>query len=253
MKKVFGSFLSLTLVLILFGNVSFATPVEVSKDTEVVLYEAEQITDIDLLLERAKNGISDLESTSTENQKMTLKSENNNSLIEKSIVNQKLEEEVELYSTTQLLKVVQKGEDVTETYSTTSIGILSAGSLYGTTDILDGGVVAYSTVNFDRTPNGGLYVYKLISVTGGWNRHDSTLSLSNRIVRYAISGNKNGGGFASHSSGDIAETVNAFGYAAPTTWSSVESSSMIMGVTTEVTITRGSQQWLLRHPNNIQF
>lgn len=252
MKKVFVSFLSLTLVLILFGNVSFATPVEVPKDTEVVLYQAEQITDIDLLLERAKNGISDLESTSTQKQKLTLKLENNNSLIEKSLVNQKLEEG-ELYSTTQLLKVVQKGEDVTETYSTTSIGILSAGSLYGTTDLLDGGVVAYSTVNFDRTANGGLYVYKLISVTGGWNRHDNTILLSNRIVKYAISGNKNGGGFASHSSGNIAETVNAFGYAAPSTWNSFESSNMIMGVTTEITLTRGSQQWLLLHPNNIQY
>lgn len=251
MKKTFKAFISLSVLLLLFGSVSFAKASDTSQEEGVVLYETEQITDIDLLLERAKNGISDLESTPT--QKLTLKSESSNSLIERSQVNQSLEEEVDYYSTTQLLKVVQKGEDITETYSTTSIGILAAGSIYQTTGDSSGGVVAYSTVNYDRTTNGGLFVYKLVSVTGGWNPHDSSISLSNRTVRYAISGNKYGGGFTSQTSGNIAVSANAFGFAAPTSWDSVESSSMIMGVTTDVKLTRGSTQWSLLHQNNIQF
>lgn len=246
MKRVLKLMTVLSSLLLIFANISYADNNNLTnEDKETVIYQATPITDINILFERAKKGITDIEET-VPSQKLIIESAIGQNL-------SKEENAVEYYTTTQKIKAVKKGEEVTETYATTNFAIMSAGSVYQTTPDSSGGVVAYSTINYDRQTNNGLFTYKLISVTGGWNPHDSTISLSNRIVRYGISGNKPGGGNVNEQSGDIPISVNAYGFSAPSTWGYVETSWMILGSTSEVTLTRGGSQWLLRHVNNLQY
>lgn len=246
MKRLLKSVTSLSIILLLFGSTSYAETAATLDTDAVVIFETAPITDIDVLFERARNGITDA-TAPTLNQSMTLSSKSLNVPVKEADE----EVDVEYYSTSQKVKAVQQGEDVTESYITTSFSVLTAGSKYETTPDQSLGVVAYSTINYDRTTNGNLYNYKLISVTGGWNPHDSTISLSNRIVRYGITGNKSGGGFVNNQSGNVAVSVNAYGFTAPTSWGTVETSFMTMGSNSSVTLTRGSSQWVLNHFNNI--
>lgn len=240
MKKLSTLLASLFLLTTIFGSASSfaATP----EEKEVILFEAEPITDIDVLLERAKNGITDSTGkVTTFSKKPSLKIQ----ALNESAASEEFEQET--FETTQKIKVTQKGSEITETYNTTEFVVLSEGRKYETQPDSSGGVVAYSTVTYDRVPHGNLYLYKLIKVSGGWNVHDSSIILSNREYTYGASGNNITGSHVEQASGPHSTgELNAFQQTAPTSWVSVDSSDLLMGVTSFVDLSRGtSSKWKL--------
>jgi len=246
MKKLSSLLATMFLLTTIFGGVSaFASSPE---EKEIVLFEAEPITDVEVLLERAKNGISDSNgeiATFTNKPSLSVQS------IKTTGVEDEDEFKQDFYETTQKLKVVQKGDDIIETYNTTSFAVLSEGRKYETQPDSSGGVVAYSTVTYDRVPNGHLALYKLIKVSGGWNVHDSSISLSNREYTYGASGNSVNGAPVSQSSGPQSTgELNAFQQNAPSAWVYVDSVDLLMGVTSVVDLSRGtSSKWKLTFMN----
>ncbi|WP_342436672.1 hypothetical protein NSS79_25570 [Paenibacillus sp. FSL L8-0436] len=249
MKRLLKSVTSLSILLLVFGNVSYAETAALPDKDEVVLYEATPITDMEVLFERAKNGITDLPlSKSAEEPSIKQILNNNKSQIQ-------AEPEigvVEYFSTTQKVKAVKIDEKIVDTFSTTSFAILADGSKNETKWDSSGGVVAYSTVNYDTLTQNNIKHYKLVSVTGGWNIHDSSINLSNRTVTYGATGNSLGGGpYLSQIGGPHSISVNAFSFAAPTSWYYIAQPSSTIGVTSQVTLSRNSSTWQLLFPLNL--
>ncbi|WP_110931587.1 hypothetical protein [Paenibacillus bouchesdurhonensis] len=249
-KKLF----ILTLVVVLFssfGSISFAEPKADSGGT--VIYQAEEITDLDVLFDRAKNGISDVTNDSEQALFVVQSPSDNN-------------DNIKQYTTTQKLLAVQNGEELVETFSKVSFLVITNdynssenGNLirpFGSKEEEEWdsgyGLRAYSKVNYTRTLNNNVYAYKLDSVSGGWDKSDSRYILSDRKVVYGISGNAQGSGIGvSRSSGNLYPSGNTFSYTAPSSWPALET-NLKMGVNTYITIERGtSSTWTLHHQNNL--
>ncbi|WP_313640339.1 hypothetical protein [Paenibacillus sp.] len=223
---------------------SYAETAATPDKDKVVLFEATPITDIDVLLERAKNGITDRQNESQPTPSVVQIS--NKALLQEDEFSL---EEIEYYSTTQKIREIKQDQTTVETFSTTNFAILSADDKYQTKPDTSGGVVAYSTVSYDVIYANNLENYKLLSVTGGWNVHDSSISLSNRTVTYGASGNGMGGGaYLTQKRGPYTVSVNAFSYAAPSEWVYITEPQSTVGVTSQVTLSRGSSTWQLLFP-----
>jgi len=161
------------------------------------------------------------------------------------------------------LRAVKKGDKIIESYKVVTLTIVSdededegivaplaEGSKSESRWDTAGGVRAYSTVNYDRSIDGNLYLYKLTSVSGGWERHDSSYVLSDRKVNYGATGTTKEGGFANQSSGFLYPTSDTYSYTAPSNWVPVWQSYMIFGTNSWVTIKRGtSSEWELHLSN----
>ncbi|PQP83203.1 hypothetical protein C0Q44_00250 [Paenibacillus sp. PCH8] len=247
MKKLTKLLSTLVIVSMIFGSLNVSAD---STQEEVLLFEEEQITDIDTLIERAKNGITDIPVNESKRSIISLKSNksiaNTQSLAQSTETDELVLEEQ--YETTQKIKTVQKGNEITETFSTTTIAVLADGSSYQTQPDSSGGVVAYSTVTYDKRQQNNLDTYKLIKVSGGWNRHDSSINMNDRWYTFGASGNSFDGGFAvTQASGKNETSLNAFQKNAPSSWKYVvkdNSTFFVFGVTSSITLTRGtSSKW----------
>ncbi|WP_337034737.1 hypothetical protein [Paenibacillus illinoisensis] len=253
MKKLITFFSTLVIVSMIFGSLNVSAD---SSDEEVVLFEEEQITDIDALIERAKNGITDI--PVNESNRSIVSLESNKSIANTQSLTQSTESDEfvvkEQYETTQKIKAVKKGNEITETFSNTSIAIMAQGQKYQTKPDSSEGVVAYSTVTYDTVTKNNLDTYKIIKVSGGWNRHDPTINMTDRKYRFGVTGNSFEGGTAvSWNSGTIETSLNAFQQNAPTSWGYVvDDSIMAAGVTSTITLSRGtSSKWELKLTNNL--
>ncbi|WP_120464958.1 hypothetical protein [Paenibacillus aceti] len=252
MKKIVGIVMSFIFIFS-FGNVSFAN--SLSELDSKVLYNAQEITDIDLLYERAKHGISDVVSKNPDQ---------NIAFVSDAPINGTIKE----YTTTQKLLAVEKNGVLEESFKTVSFlvyteekstdeekpGLIQPrGSKEEEDWDSSKGVRAYSTVKYTRSTNNNLYTYKLDSVSGGWNSYDHGTLIIERKVKYGITGNAQGSGIAvSKSSGDLYPNQNTFDYTAPSSWPALES-NVVMGVNTYITLKRqsGTYEWTLHLQNNL--
>jgi hypothetical protein len=249
MKKVFLLLVSLSLVFSVAGSFAYAEKYSVNE----VLFEAEEITDINILFKRAQNGITDIDEDNITNQKV-------------SFLNgtEEFNPVVEYLATTQKIKSVRQDGITIDTFKTTSFTLITGAEVSGESKLIRpmgevsdndwdsaGGIKAYSTFTYNKRTENKLTVYKLVSVSGGWELHDSRYKLSDRKVVYGASGTSfSGGANLTQVSSDLFPSGNTFSYNAPTSWQEVAQSGMIMGVNTYISITRGtSSSWSLHHQN----
>lgn len=248
MKKVSSLILSVVFMLSLFGNTSFAQSVDPSNGE--IIYKADEITDINVLFERAKNGITDEIVNNFEENVSILGEVSDNDVIRQ-------------FSTTQKLLEVKKNNEIIESFKTVSFVVVSKENEnsiiqpFGSKDEeqYDGtwGIRAFSTVYFTRGTNGTLYTYTMDSVSGGWDSIDPTYNLSDRHVRYGVTGNKVGGGYVSTYS-DKYPTGNSFSYSATSAMSVTVESGVRIGLNSYITIKRGTNStWDLNHQNNLEY
>lgn len=247
MKKIVGILLSFVFLLSLASNTSFAQAVE--SPYEEVLFEAAEITNIDALYERAKNGVTD--------EAGDIFKENI------SVLGKSDEDIVRSFSTTQKLLVAQKNGEIIEKFKTVTFTVVSKDNEnniiqpFGNKDEDDWdgayGIRAYSTVYYTRGSTGNLYNYTLDSVSGGWDNIDKQYNLSGRHVKYGVTGNKVGGGIvATHS--DKYPTGNSFSYSATSSMAVPVEGRVIMGLNSYITIKRGTNStWELHHQNNLEY
>ncbi|MFY0521334.1 hypothetical protein ACOMCU_26445 [Lysinibacillus sp. UGB7] len=112
-------------------------------------------------------------------------------------------------------------------------------------------VQAYSRFYYTTSQTSGGTTYaKLTKVNGGWNISDSSVSLSNRIVKYGANGGSTLG--SSNTTYTQNPTSNTFTYNLPSNYSAVSIDAVhFIGVTTTVTLKRGtSSVWTLKLTNN---
>jgi hypothetical protein len=247
LKQLASLVMSLVFLLTLVGNTSFA---QSTSFDEKIIYKAKEITDINLLYERAKNGVTDKKDDNFKEDVSIMGAVSEN-------------DEIRKFSTTQKLLEVEKNNETTESFKTVSFVVVSEkhdnGIIrpFGSKDEeqWDGayGIRAYSTVYYTRSTNGNLYTYTLNSVSGGWDNIDSQYSLSGRHVRYGVSGNRAGGGVVLEHE-DKYPTGNTFSYTATSAMSYPVESRVIMGLNSYITIKRGtSSTWELHHQNNLEY
>lgn len=243
-KKLGISFVISMLIIFSSVNLIFAKENQ-SPGTEKskIIYEKSEIKDINKLLERAKNNVSDLNEDQNILQFEASLEENSKSNKEK----------IELKATSQLLKQTKKSDGTTiSTYTTTiftqdvskNIGVLSQGS---NRDLWDGSlsVRAYSTYTFDRYEANGYVYHDILSCSGGWQRSDSTVGMSNRIVTYGASGPRYSNDAFVQQSNTAYPSGNTFSYTAPSSWVPVKTSFSV-GVSTWVTLSKGGSVWTLK-------
>jgi len=246
--------LLVSIVLFSFSVFPIGTSAEKIGNKEKVIQRFTEIKDINKLYERAKNGVSDVNREVEKNfvAKVVLQSTDG---LENGTV--------QTYSTSQLLKVSEVNGDKIETYATTTF--------YDISDLYNGNfqtndssnkskydssisVRAYSTVYYTTSSIDGEDYTDLTKVSGGWTILDSTVSLSNRKVNFGATGwAKSGVGYVQQTSYNN-PTSNSFSYSAPSSWApiSVVSTGRIFGVTTWVTLKRGTNSvWELQLVNNI--
>ncbi|MBG9792797.1 hypothetical protein ABD76_09970 [Paenibacillus dendritiformis] len=106
-----------------------------------VLFEAAEIKDVETLINRAKNGVSDIPHAT-----VTL-----DAVVTKVKGSSIIEEKIETYSTTQKIKAVRfTSGALTESYVTTRVALIASdGSQYKADNDASLGVKAYSTVYWD--------------------------------------------------------------------------------------------------------
>jgi len=179
MFKKFKVVLSSLLTVLILTTPVFASSVNNVAKSEVV-YEKPLITDMDVLYEKATNGISDIkEGKIVHNAKLTNKEKGQ-------------DKEIKTYSTTQLQKTTKdsNGNSV-DTYVTTTFAVVNTSDLEenvsnsssGTMTIQSydgnkgdskwdktGGVKAYSTVYWNNSTYGSLSFVNMAgqTLTGGW-------------------------------------------------------------------------------------
>ena len=229
----------LTIVLMIFTTFS---PVQAANTNEKskakILYSDKEITDIENLEARAKQGISDdADIMFTQVQEA------------KIILDNGVEIPIETYETTQKLLVTSENGVLTNSYVTTTFtevpeenqknsteGIVSTqGSQYDEYAGASSSVRSYSTIYWETKGSGTSRQFRLTKSTGGWTRLDSTVSMSNRLVRLGHTG----------VSKQFYPSTNSFSYSAPTTWSwlNANAETNVLGCTTEITLTRGTSSW----------
>lgn len=204
-----------------------------------VIYQSKEIKDINKLLERAKNGISDIDEATSSFDSEVIKHDKSGVKTEK----------IKTYKTTQKLSVEQlPNGDTVESFSTVAIASISGdGSQYGTKDDDSLGVKAYSTIYWDYVYNGsGARYMKNKGVDGGWKISDSQLRVTNPIVRIGVTGigldNSN-----VQKSIDCIPSQLTYSFPAPSNWQAVKTAvSHKVGATIFATIKDTSNQtWSL--------
>jgi len=171
-------------------------PVDMGGKSKVII-EKKEITDVDKLFDRAKNGISDIKDKKDIVPKakgMAISKESGRSV------------NAHLLSTTQLLKEEKLSNgDIVTTYATTNFALLPESELLNaaqdTISIASdasypnsawdstGGVKAYGTIYWNWSYNGGITYASMSGQTntGGWTL-TSGYSLSNKKITYGQSG-----------------------------------------------------------------
>lgn len=258
MFKKFISVISASILcLVVFSSIIVASP---KADETQTIFEKPEITDLNKLYDNAKNGITD---DSRHQVKAVLKNMNSN---------QKEEEQITTYSTTQLLKKqkLANGQEV-NSYVTTNFAKLSNQQIdkikqesnYRTQGNMEddkwdssGGVQAYSTIywtTYSSTRYPLVGAIEMNKVTGGVSNHDSRLTVNYGKVTMQQNGMSDVTGFGI--TGQVKPWTNsslAYTYNRPTSWVRVQNySSSTVGSTAEYIVTSTTQgnSWALHFPN----
>lgn len=261
MKKYFYSLFLLFTFLLVFVNVPAANAQV--EDNKEIIYQAQEITDIDELLERALNGVHEVELNNIELPKYQLT--NSNKIKSSTLTNSELSEDFNVtnVSTSQLLKVEKIGDVEIEEFAITTFGLVEE------TDNINGfniasaesgnkgeekwdssySVKAYSTIYYSRKKENNIEYAKITKATGGWKISDSTVSITSRKVSVGTSG------FPSLTQAkDYSPTSNEWSYSSDfKDWKYVSLQyTHYVGATSTATLkSRGGSVWTLQLQNNI--
>lgn len=255
MKKM-GLLLIMALLITCFSGITaFASNNIDTPGVNMVKFETYEITDKNVLFEKAQNNISDKSVG-----KATVQIKNNDKM------------KSETYSTTQLLKVeedtttnnvsktyvtnsfviVQDEEEIENTALTTAVSPLATipGTMTKVKWDTTTGVKATATIywteyeNYQGTP---LTYYKLNKAVGSWYQADTQIIIFNREVKLANSGATVSGGYLYQVTPWKAYTTNSFTYSANTSWQPVSNVTLFdFGVLMNCDLKRSSgSAWAL--------
>ncbi|MGX8128549.1 hypothetical protein ACWTV9_19990 [Clostridioides difficile] len=225
LKKAKFLLLSSVLTLMLATPVSFAD----TRETPKVVYSSNEITDYDILYDRAKNGISDLS--------------------EKKVVSNDTEE----FSTTQLLKEKKYSDYTEQEYVTSSFtcAVPSKMTREASTSDKTYGVVAYTNTYYTVENKGAARYIKLTKLTGGWRIKDSQIKVTNKTYSAGISGTALNGGSTYKTTGTKSTTASTFSYTIPN-WPAVfPFDGNACHINTNAKLTSGGSTWSLSHQESI--
>lgn len=255
MKK-FG--ITILLTIFCLSLLSINTTANNKSSDDEVLFEKEEITDLEELRELAKNGISDLEEEKEFIGK--LKMVDNVTNEELAVETQDLDVDVETeeldletYQTTQKLKTIETTEGEEINYFATTVfndiptelleneneedmQFSAAASKSEETKGASLSVRSYSTIYWDTKTSGYSTTYKLTKITGGWEILDNQVSITSKRVEYG----------QTYPLDDENETKyptgSTFSYTTPSSWA--YRSNGYFGGTTYATLKRGTSTWV---------
>jgi len=149
---------------------------DVSVKESKLLYQSQEIKNVDKLFERAKNGVSDIESD-----------KEGNGAVSQILKNKEgKQRDVRLYKTTQKLKEIKLANGETETqYATTVIASVSRtydGNRSDSGSDVSVSVKSSSTFYWSNVTINGISCIKHQGASGSWVISDSNISISNRQV-----------------------------------------------------------------------
>lgn len=252
MKKYFYSLFLLFTFLLVFVNVPAANAQV--EDNKEIIYQAQEITDIDELLERALNGVHEVELNNIELPKYQYKIKSS------TLTNSELSEDFNVtnVSTSQLLKVEKIGDVEIEEFAITTFGLVEETDNINSAESGNKGeekwdssysVKAYSTIYYSRKKENNIEYAKITKATGGWKISDSTVSITSRKVSVGTSG------FPSLTQAkDYSPTSNEWSYSSDfKDWKYVSLQyTHYVGATSTATLkSRGGSVWTLQLQNNI--
>ncbi|WP_342538211.1 hypothetical protein MKY15_18610 [Sporosarcina sp. FSL K6-1540] len=258
MKK--SVFVFLLALIALVPNSVFASS-NTGNFEEIVIFEQEEITDIDKIVERAIKGETDVNDFDFEVvpsvTEITTKDGLKNAIepsLSKSDSKDINEEDFEVFKTTQKLKETQlsDGSIVTD-YVTNAVVVYDERSSGTKTD---GSYTVSGEVSIRwQQMNDGKIKWKVFSTKGSWTVLDTAFSLSNRKVHYGQVGLE---ACIYNDCNEVkSPTSNSYLYHAPTTWPWL---SMFTGVAsvssnTSVNVNRGSSTFvfnvqIIKHGNS---
>ncbi|WP_374019087.1 hypothetical protein ABU162_04925 [Paenibacillus thiaminolyticus] len=202
-----------------------------------VLFEAAEIKNVDTLIMRAKNGVSDIPHAT-----VTL-----DAVVTKVKGSSIIEEKIETYSTTQKIKAVRSTSGaLTESYVTTRVALIASdGNQYKSDNDASLGVKAYSTVYWDYvTINNQSYI-KHAGASGGWQINDSQLRVTNQLVKLGATGEGENGKLTTQIK-EYHPSSFTFSYSPPSNWRPIKKDVFeSIGVNTSCTISDYSESWSL--------
>ncbi|MBY0085790.1 hypothetical protein [Brevibacillus brevis] len=253
MKKKIGSIVTALLLTFSLGSVVFAG--NAISSSSKVTYKANEITDLKLLFEKAKERKTDLPENTPRKAALLKDGES---------------KDIQVYQTTQRLQVVKDtktNNNIRESYVTYEFYNVPKDALKeGTISTLGSkedekwdssySVKAYSTYYFDRYyDQNGLPYRDLTKVSGGWVIDDSSVAVTNKEVWFGASGGAlrtdgTAGGTVIQDSPHYFPTSLSFSYSAPSSWRPVADSASSIGVTTKATLKRNTSTWTLQFANS---
>lgn len=263
MKKLTVLMLSAFMIFSSSSTV-FAETMSVNKAAqEVTILKNEEIKDLRELYQRALS-----DSTNQKKINKVAKIADNKVGIEQSL---------DSISTTQLLEVKEnkKNKEITEIYATTTIvnvltsedpltgnmEIFSSGSGSNNADKWDNSssVKAYSTVYWTKSDINGYEHVTITEIQGGWNRSDTSVSMSGRTLKVGQNGSYTPSGSSHHYINDQISTTypgsDTYAWYTPSSWKPVRTANAvigsIVGTTSTVSLKRGSSTWTLTFTNNV--
>lgn len=240
-------------VLLGFGTISAGATENVKK--EKVIFEETEITDLDVLFEKAKLETAKKKLNKTNKTIQTEQTEEKKALL----IGDKNTVEVDTYSTTQHLKTteidgVEEKTYVTNTFSEPTVEQLAiASSSPQNSSGTDGCmcVRANSSLYWTESQAGGIDYKKISKVAVSWTKLDSTVTLSDRKFQYALNGWTPYYGYIQQVSTMISMSGDNISYLTNSSWKEVaDTENFLMGVTSYITAKRGSgSSWTYTLPN----
>lgn len=250
MKKTIIS-LIVTMFLISFffiSNVSAATTNKPETDEEV-LFETAEITDLEVLYEKAKKE----DKLQKAVDKYSVKSNGKSKKATATLKNGKNTIEVETVSTVQLLKTVKNEGLVEKTYAVTSFASPTIDELESVSTLADSSksgsktdsgisVKSSATIYYTESTVSGYASVDLNRTATSWSVLDGRTYIENRRIQMAAQGTNSGYYYNQVDAIRYQNTNTTATYYAPTTWKPVAKSisTFNLGVSTHVDMTRGT-------------
>lgn len=257
MKKTWICFLTCFFFILVSTSFSFASTGQVSittNENSKVIYENQEIKDLDVLFNKALKGETDLEVPV---------------LLEGILINKKTGEKktFKTYKTTQLLKVKKdKNGGIYKEYATTAFTVFNLNKTFDNSVSTSseegeysapakwdstGHVRAYSTIYFvfGETTN-GVQTILTTRATGGWDVYDNQYSLQDRKVTITCNGLMEGRiGVSDQIQYEYPDWLT-FEYYTDPNWDPVMTTfDYKVGDVTDCEIYRGGDHWHLQHYN----
>lgn len=254
-EKIFYSLFALLILFTLSSSYN-----AFAGENTASLKKEKEITDLDILYEKARNEISD-------NKEMDAQLQHNSTAIlsgDKGTFSTN-----DILSTTQKLTSEQTSEGLKESYVTTTFTNVNLDELSKDSIIqpfADHGkegydnsksVKAYSRIYYNTSTNGGLPHYAITKVTGGWISYDAYVSFKNAEVSITQQGTTKYSGCTNGYCNNqiVTKTVSGstFTYTSPmTSWKPVTKNDFtLIAVKQKATLYDSSSSWVFSFDNNL--